>query len=227
MTDVGAISDEGTAAGTPIVTAVIGDVVGSRQASDQRQLLQGVAARLAMLRHAARRPGMTVGDEFQAVYLRPARAIADLARLRMSLLVDPPADAPVRLRVGFGVGAVAADAADPADAPAQAGPGWWHARAALDWVGRPRRAWPELAWWIDGEGGDLGALRAALIALDALSAGFDDTDRRLALGLLDGATASGMAGDIGLARQSVDARLHHHGVYGWVRALEGLQEPEP
>lgn len=213
---------ESRRSGPDTVTAVIGDVVGSRAAADQPRLLRGVGDRLTALRHAARTPGMTVGDEFQAVYRRPGLAVWDVARLRLELLVDPPSGAPVELRVGFGVGPIAAGDDAGAAAPGQSGPGWWHARAALDEATRARRAWPEVRWWVEGEADDIPALRAVLIGLDTLAARFDDVDRRLALGLLDGGTASALAEVVDMTRQSVDARLHEHGVYGWIRALEQL-----
>lgn len=71
---------------------------------------------------------------------------------------------------------------------------------------------------------DLPAYRGVLVALDALSSRFDAVDVSLARGLLDGRTASDLARDRGLTRQSVAERLHDHGVYGWVRTLETLTE---
>lgn len=200
---------------------VVGDVVASRSIPDQRRLLDGVAAALDAL-VGARSAAATTGDEFQAVYDDLPTAVRELAMLRLALLDDPPADAPVEVRVGFGVGEVDGAPGD-AGAPGQSGPGWWHARAALDHAGATRRAWPALRWWAEGDG-DLAAVNATLVALDTIAGGFDGLDVSLARGLLAGAAASDLARRVGITRQSVAARLHDHGVYGWVRTLEVLGE---
>lgn len=207
----------------PVPVLVIGDVVASRDVSDQRRLLDGVAGALGELT-SARSAAPTTGDEFQAVYDHLPTAVRDVARLRLALLDDPPVDHPVEVRVGFGVGEVDGPLRD-AGAPGQSGPGWWRARAALDHAAATRRAWPSLRWWVEGTG-DLAATRAVLVALDTLAARFDATDVSLARGLLAGAGASELAARQGITRQSASARLRDHGVYGWVRTLETLtQEP--
>lgn len=200
---------------------VVGDVVGSRQVPDQRRLLEGVADAVRQVT-GARSAAATTGDEFQAVYDDLSVAVRSIAALRMRLLDDPPADDPVEVRVGFGVGAVDAQDVD-AGAPGQSGPGWWHARSALEHAGAPRRAWPRVRWWVDGDG-DLRAVRSTLVALDTLAGRFDAVDVSLARGLLDGEPASHLADRLGVTRQSVAGRLHDHGVYGWVRTLETLTE---
>jgi hypothetical protein len=206
---------------------VIGDVVDSRTVDDQRRLLDGLSAAVALLRDASS-AAATTGDEFQAVYDDLGLAIRSIAELRLRLLDDPPVDRPVHLRVGFGLGAVIGPEPVDAGAPGQSGPGWWHARAALDHVRTPRRAWSQLRWWVcadDDVDHDLAVHRGVLVALDALASRFDPIDVSLARGLLDGRTASDLARDRGLTRQSVSERLHDHGVYGWVRTLETLTEP--
>ncbi len=209
-----------------MVVLVIGDIVDSRRVGDQRGLLAGLASAVAGLPHA-NSAAATTGDEFQAVYDDPAVAIREIASLRLHLLDESPVDTPVHLRVGFGVGEVIGPEPVDAGAPGQSGPGWWHARAALDHVRETRRAWPQLRWWIVGDpeaAPGLAPLRATLIALDALAARFDATDVSLARGLLAGRTASDLARERELTRQSVAERLHDHGVYGWVRTLETLSE---
>lgn len=207
-----------------MVVLAIGDVVGSRRLPDQRRLLTGLAAAVRELPHA-RSAAATTGDEFQAVYDRLETAIVSLASLRLRLLDEPPAEVPVEVRIGLGVGEVVGGTPSDAGAPGQSGAGWWYARAALDRVSAPRRAWPSVRWWVEGEG-DLAAVRATLVALDTLSARFDAVDVSLARGLLAGASASQLADRHDITRQSVAARLHDHGVYGWVRTLETLTEEE-
>lgn len=202
---------------------VIGDVVDSRGHDDPAGVLAGVGVAVSDLRRA-RSAAATVGDEFQAVYDDFPGAVRDLAELRLRLAVEPPSGRPVHLRLGLGL--TRGDAAPgDAGAPGQSDPGWWHARSALEVVATPRRAWPPLAWWLDGEG-DVASDRAVLVALDSLAQRFDRVDLSLARGLLDGATARQLAADHGITPQSVAQRLHDHGIYGWVRAIETLgQEP--
>lgn len=205
---------------------VIGDVVDSRQAPDQRRLLSGLAHAVENL-DGARSAAATTGDEFQAMYSDLPTAIRAVAGLRLRLLDDPPVARPVELRVGFGVGEVIGPEPHDAGAPGQSGPGWWHARAALDRVREPRRAWPQLRWWLDADPGQLGELapyRATLVALDAMAARFDAHDVSLARGLLAGHSASDLARERELTRQTIAERLHDHGVYGWIRTLETLTE---
>ncbi|MFA9445587.1 hypothetical protein [Egicoccus sp. AB-alg6-2] len=202
---------------------VIADVVDSRRHTDQRRLLAGLGDAVRGLEEA-RSAAPTTGDEFQAVYDDLPAAIRSLAGLRLRLLDDPPADRPVELRVGIGV--APGDAPVDAGAPGQADPGWWHARAALEFLTAPRRAWPRLGWWLDGVG-DLASGRALLVALDSLTQRFDPLDVSLACGLLAGETARKLADDHGITPQSVAERLHGHGVYGWVRTLQTLTEELP
>lgn len=202
---------------------VIGDVVDSRGHDDPAAVLAGVGAAVRDLGRA-RSAAATVGDEFQAVYDDFAGAVHDLADLRLRLAVDPPSNRPVRLRLGLGL-VHGGPSAHDAGAPGQSDPGWWHARSALEVAATPRRAWPPLAWWLDGEG-DLATGRAVLVALDSLAQRFDVVDMSLARGLLGGATARRLASDHGITPQSVGQRLHEHGIYGWVRTVETLgQEP--
>lgn len=207
----------------PLVAVVaVGDVVASRLVADQTRLLDGLAAAVAGL-EGARSAAATTGDEFQAVYDDVPTAIWSLATLRLALLDDPPAEQPVELRVGLGVGEVIGPEPVDAGAAGQSGPGWWHAREALEHAAMPRRAWPTVRWWVAGEG-DLAAVRATLVALDTISAGFDATDVSLARGLMQSRTASEMASRLQVTPQSVGERLHAHGVYGWVRTLQTLTE---
>lgn len=205
---------------------VVGDVVDSRKAPDQRRLLAGLADAVEDL-DGVRSASATTGDEFQAMYADLPTAIRSVADLRLRLLDEPPADHPIELRVGFGVGEVIGPEPHDAGAPGQSGPGWWHARAALDHVRESRRAWPQLRWWITGGAdqiAELAAYRATLVALDALASRFDANDVSLARGLLAGRSASDLARERELTRQSVAERLHDHGVYGWIRTLETLTE---
>lgn len=204
-----------------MAVCVIGDVVASRQVPDQRRLLEGLADAVADL-PGSRSAAATVGDEFQAVFDDLPTAVVSLAALRLRLLDEPPATAPVELRLGLGVGDTTGQAT-AAGAPGQSGPGWWHARAALDHLAAPRRAWPTVRWWVVADDDrDVAAVRATLVALDTIAGRFDGVDVSLARGLLAGDTARTLAGRLGITPQSVGERLHGHGVYGWARTLETL-----
>ena len=208
-----------------MVVCVIGDVVASREVADQRRLLTGLAAAVGDLEHAWS-AAPTTGDEFQATFADLPTAVVALAGLRLRLLDDPPADEAVEVRLGLGVGDITGDPRD-AGAPGQSGAGWWHARAALDHLAAPRRAWPTLRWWVVAAPDadlDLAPLRATLVALDTLAARFDATDVSLARGLLRGETARTLAGRLAITPQSVGERLHGHGVYGYVRTLQTWRE---
>lgn len=204
-----------------MVVCVVGDVVASREVSDQPRLLAGLRAAVTAM-DGTRSAAPTAGDEFQAVYDDLPSAVVSLASLRLRLLDEPPAAQPVELRLGLGIGDITGDP-DDAGAPGQSGPGWWHAREALDHLAAPRRAWPTVRWWVAGDG-DLAAVRATLVALDTISSRFDPTDVSLARGLLSGATARTLARGQGITPQSVGERLHAHGVYGWVRTLQTLTD---
>lgn len=209
--------------------AVVLDVVGSRARPDPTVLLAGVARRseqVLVAEGSAVSAGATVGDEVQALYRDVGAAVLDVARLRLSLLLEPPAGSgpagPVELRAGFGVGQLDTASSEPdATAPGQSGTAWWHARSAIEVVDRPRNAWPLRRWWVEGDD-DVRALQATLLALDTLLAGFDDADRTAAVALLDGAAAGDVATRLGVTASTVSARLHGHGVYGVVRTLQTL-----
>ena len=205
------------------VAATILDVVGSRTHEDQSGLLRGVAGRVdeVLVREGtAGSAGPSVGDELQALHEDVGAAVLDLARLRLSLQVDPPGGRPVEVRAGIGVGEVVGDG--DATAPAQSGTAWWAARDALRRAAERRNGWPPTRWWVVGAGP---GVCAALVALDTLFARFDDDDRRAALGLLRGATASAIAAELGVTPSTLSSRLHGHGVYGLVRTLEVLVDP--
>lgn len=208
-----------------VVVAIL-DIVGSRQHADQVQLLTGVGHTIATW--ASERTGVeagpTVGDEFQVVWSDPAlsRALADVAELRLRLSV-PRSDgaSPVRVRVGLGSGEIVQAGPGGASAPSQSGTAWWNARAALDRLDEARNGWPTQQWWIVGDAVDA-VTRSLLVCMDTLEAGFDDKDRRCALGLVAGRSAKELAEDLGVTESTMSSRLHGHGVYGWWRTWQLL-----
>src|SRR5947209_20401908 len=88
--------------------ALIGDVVGSRRASDRSALHRRVATALRQVAEGAiDPPAFTVGDEFQGTYQTVGAAID--AALALRLAVAPEAD----LRSGIGWAAVTEPARRP------------------------------------------------------------------------------------------------------------------
>lgn len=121
----------------PVV--LIGDVVGSRAAPDRRALHEAVVDTLARV-EASSSPGtrlaVTVGDEFQGVFMSLGEAL--VAAFAIRVLLRPAVDT----RIGLGRGRIAE--LDPASGVSD-GPGWWAARDALEAVeasavGSARRA---------------------------------------------------------------------------------------
>ena len=109
-----------------MVYAVIGDVVESRQASDQRHMLEGLAADLDWVNsqvEAVQALAPTVGDEFQAVYLSLGAALDATLLLRLRRTIADQ-DLPAGLRFGIGEGEIVqAQVADPPYG--QSGTAWW------------------------------------------------------------------------------------------------------
>src|SRR5436305_11646321 len=111
--------------------ALIGDVVGSRRASDRSALHRRVATALRQVAEGAiDPPAFTVGDEFQGSY--PTVGAAIDAALTLRLLLAPETD----VRFGIGWGAVAIL---DANTGIQDGPGWWTARAAIQQTAEAQR----------------------------------------------------------------------------------------
>jgi hypothetical protein len=130
---------------------VIGDVVGSRRAPDRRALHRRLADALTGAGFA-----FTVGDEFQGAH--PTVGAAIDAALRVRLAVTPEID--IRFGIGWGPVAVLDTATGIQD-----GPGWWAARAAIEWTAVAQRQ-PGLA------------LVRTSYRRDADTAGPDTTGRR-------------------------------------------------
>src|ERR1700756_3653256 len=110
---------------------LIGDVVGSRRATDRSELHRGVtrgARRVAA--GAIDPPAFTVGDEFQGSYPSVGAAIDAALSLRFAVAPD------IDIRFGIGWGAVTVL---DADAGIQDGPGWWAARDAIQQTAEAQR----------------------------------------------------------------------------------------
>ena len=207
----------------PPPVVVIGDIVGSRGASDRT----GLHRRLdELLRDANERwhcdLRITVGDEFQGTVTTLGAATALSLHLRVALL--PEHD--VRHGIGRGTTTVL-DARERIED----GPGWWAAREAIDTVkADARRAATRAARTGFQAAEDAvhpgdAAIDAALLARDELVGRLDERSLSVLRGLLAGRTQRELADELGVSASAVSQRVRHDGlgvVVAMSHRLEGL-----
>ncbi|OBI42595.1 RNA polymerase subunit sigma-70 [Mycobacterium colombiense] len=188
---------------------LIGDVVGSRRATDRSKLHRALAN---ALRHIAvgaiDPPAFTVGDEFQGSY--PTVGAAIDAALSLRLAVGPDVD------VRFGIGWGAVTVLD-ADAGIQDGPGWWSAREAIQQTAAAQRQpgfqLVRTTFRADGDTrDDVAAVNAALICRDHLLGSLDERSLRIVTGLMTGRTKKELAADEAISPSAVSQRASRDGL---------------
>ncbi len=189
--------------------ALIGDVVGSRRATDRSELHQTVASALrGVADHAVDPPRFTVGDEFQGSY--PTVGAAIDAALALRLAVGPEID----IRFGIGWGKVTV--LDP-DTGIQDGPAWWAARDAITHTAEAQRQ-PGFALVrttfraAEDTRTDVGAVNAALICRDHLLGSLDERSLRIMRGLMTGRTKKELAAAEGISPSAVSQRSSRDGL---------------
>ncbi|GAA5156768.1 SatD family protein [Nocardioides marinquilinus] len=191
------------------VVVVLGDLVGSRRATERAALhhrLTGVLDDLNERWGSDLR--VTAGDEFQGTV--PTLGAASAVALAVRLALLPEHDA----RHGIGVGQ--RRVLDPGTG-IEDGPAWWAARAAIDdahaLAGRAAtRAARTVVRVADGTAvaaGPDGALNAALLARDELVGRLDARSLSVLRGLLSGRTQKEIAADEGVSPSAVSQRLRH------------------
>lgn len=203
---------------------VIGDLVGSRRSRDRMALHQDLVNALATanrLCHPAEPLAPTVGDEFQGVFHNLYDAVDATLVVRVSMSAEHDA------RFGVGVGPVTPLGSDGRP---QDGPGWWEARAAIDYVAsnarsrdlpRTSRTWISVAD-VPPAGRTyapvelprhplVAALNAYLLARDQLVSQMDGRDRRILRGLLAGQPVHEIATAEGISSSAVSQRIHRSG----------------
>ncbi|OBH77988.1 RNA polymerase subunit sigma-70 [Mycobacterium scrofulaceum] len=204
-----------------IRAALIGDVVGSRRASDRPALHRRVATTLSQVANGAiDPPSFTVGDEFQGSYPTLGRAID--AALTVRLLLAPDVD----VRFGLGWGAVTVL---DADAGIQDGPGWWAAREAIQQTAETQRqpafSLVRTTFRAAAETRtDVGAVNAALICRDHLLGSLDERSLRIVRGLMTGRTKKELAAAEGVSPSAVSQRASRDGLDLIVLASQYLRE---
>ncbi|WP_430918228.1 SatD family protein [Mycobacterium colombiense] len=188
---------------------LIGDVVGSRRATDRAKLHRNLAKALRHIADdASTPPAFTVGDEFQGSY--PTVGAAIDAALSLRLAVGPDID----VRFGIGWGSVTVlDAA----AGIQDGPGWWTAREAIQHTAQAQRQ-PGLTLVRTtfraetGARDDVAAVNAALICRDHLLGSLDERSLRIVRGLMTGRTKKELAAAEGISPSAVSQRASRDGL---------------
>ncbi|WP_111508126.1 SatD family protein [Mycobacterium kyogaense] len=188
---------------------LIGDVVGSRTFADRRALHRRVTAALASVaENAVDAPALTVGDEFQGAY--PTVGLAIDATLTLRLTLAPHVD----VRFGLGWGAVTAL---DEESGIQDGPGWWAARAAIEWTAatqqQPGMTHVRTAFRNDtGAGADPRAVNAALMCRDHLLGSLDERSLRILAGMRAGRTKKELAMEEGISASAVSQRAGRSGL---------------
>jgi hypothetical protein len=188
---------------------LIGDVVGSRTFPDRRDLHRRVTTALASAAGTAvDAPALTVGDEFQGAY--PTVGLAIDAALTLRLMLAPDVD----VRFGLGWGAVTAldDRTGIQD-----GPGWWAARAAIEWTAatqqQPGMTHVRTAFRDDtGTGPEPRAVNAALMCRDHLLGSLDARSLRIFTGMRAGRSKKELAMAEGISASAVSQRAGRAGL---------------
>jgi hypothetical protein len=199
---------------------LIGDVVGSRAFADRRGLHRRVTAALAVVAETALdAPVLTVGDEFQGAY--PTVGLAIDAALTLRLTLAPHVD----VRFGLGWGPVTAL---DEESRIQDGPGWWAARAAIEWTAttqqQPGMTRVRTAFRNDtAAGADPQAVNAALMCRDHLLGLLDTRSLRIFAGLRDGRTKKELAVSEGISASAVSQRAGRDGLDLLLVAAEELR----
>jgi SatD family (SatD) len=188
---------------------LIGDVVGSRRATDRPELHRVVTGALRRVAAGAiDPPAFTVGDEFQGSY--PSVGAAIDAALSLRLAVGPDID--IRFGVGWGTVTIL-----DADAGIQDGPGWWAARDAIQQTAEAQRQ-PGFALVrttfraADDSRDDVAATNAALLCRDHLLGSLDDRSLRIVKGLMSSKTKKQLAADEGISPSAVSQRAGRDGL---------------
>lgn len=199
---------------------IIGDIVGSRNFTDQQQLMRRVTQALTWVnrRLQALQPlALSVGDEFQAAYATIQDALTATVLLQLRLCRNP------ELRFGVGWGEVVETVAKPGPG-GQSGTAWWRARDAIDAAKAHEiaRAWPRTVRTrvCSAESHTDGPLNAFLICRDHILAGMDEKDARITLGLFQQETQSELARELGLGQSNVSRRQADKGPAAIFRAHE-------
>ena len=196
---------------TASVATLIGDVVGSRSSADRRALHRSLGRALDDLNETLRPTEefrVTVGDEFQGCFATVGEALGATLRIRLALH-------PVDVRLGLGWGPVEVLTRKPR---VEDGPGWWAARAAIDWAKqaatkpamREVRTAYRRADDVEGSGPE--PVNAALLLRDFQLGGLSDRSVAVLQHLLAGRTQAEIAERLGVSASAVSQRIRSDGL---------------
>jgi hypothetical protein len=204
--------------------AVIGDVVGSRQATSRSRLQQRLDKALAVVNEALETVQPltpTLGDEFQGMFGRVEDAMEASLRLRVELVGK------VDVRIGIGWGTLRTQ--DPSRTPfGQDGPCWWRARDALQELARTERSnqEPNSLRTVCRTGNAQEQLYNAILVLrDQTLSGIDEADATILKLVMSGASQQEAATRLGVNKSSVSRRMQSHGLAALLRSREHLAGP--
>jgi hypothetical protein len=163
---------------------------------------------------------VTIGDEFQGLFLTVEAAIEATMQLRVGLAGR------LEFRAGIGWGELAF--VDPERVPlGQDGPCWWMAREALELVVRnesSNRSPSSLRTACRFDEGDDRAHNALLVLRDHILATIDETDLVVLQSLLGGDTQKAAAEVLEVNQSSVSRRMQTHGLAALLRVREILSK---
>ncbi|WP_120004750.1 SatD family protein [Nesterenkonia muleiensis] len=196
--------------------ALIADVIGSRQQADRAELQRGVEAALDRIAEAVPPTApfrATVGDEFQAVYATRNEA------LRATLFAGLLPQHGDLLRFGLGEGEVGP--VPSATSPdIQDGPGWWHAREAIEKVEDQQSRFPFLrSWYVSAAPRQDTPVNAYLLTRDQLMAGLSVRARDYARGVAQGDSQKTVAAEYGVSQPAVSKLLRDSGAHAVVEGF--------
>jgi len=203
---------------------LIGDVVASRMAESQKEMLRSLdAAQVWVNEHvdAVQPLRPTLGDEFQGIYENVALALraALLMRLRLKGVLD--------LRFGIGWGEVLTTVPDQAPL-GQSGAGWWAAREAVEEAATlaKKSGWPRsVRVRVRGlETSEAAAINALAICQDQVLSKMDRKDCQIAIGLFEGSRQDELAEGLGVSQSEVSRRQLENGPASLFRAYQSLRE---
>lgn len=202
--------------------ALIADMVGSRQQADRAELQEQLETALQKVSHMVEPAApfrATVGDEFQAVYA--TRNAALRATLYAGLL---PELGPL-LRFGLGEGAISS-VPSSTSAHIQDGPGWWHARAAIEKVEAQQSRFAFLrSWYISDSSEQDTAVNAYLLTRDQLLDGLSVRARAYARGVVQGESQKAIAAEYGISQPAVSKLLRDSGAHAIIEGFRMFSDP--
>lgn len=220
-------------ASTRTPATLLGDLVGSREREDRREL-QRTLRRVLKRANSFLAPvwplEATVGDEFQGGFASISEAAWAGLVVRLALLQEADIDS----RYGIGLGEVAVLHSRKAPR-SQDGPGWWAARDAIVqaemMATEPRTSFVRTCFRLDPRAGESSALESSLQAFllcrDAEVDRMNDRGRRLLLGILLGIPQSELAYQEGITQGGVSQHLKRSGAFAIEAAHKCLnQEPQ-